>query len=78
MVIDIMTIMVTMLMADIFLKDRNNYHKPIFNLTFDYQIDDISSLSAVFYGSYGREVVEQETEVTAHSHRGRFVLTLQP
>ena len=33
---------------------RNNYHKPIFNLTFDYQIDDISSLSAVFYGSYGR------------------------
>ena len=35
-------------------EDRNNYHKPIFNLTFDYQIDDISSLSAVFYGSYGR------------------------
>ena len=33
---------------------RNNYHKPIFNLTFDYQIDDISSLSTVFYGSYGR------------------------
>ena len=23
-------------------------------MTFDYQIDDISSLSAVFYGSYGR------------------------
>ena len=34
--------------------ERNNYHKPVFNLTFDYQIDDVSSLSAVFYGSFGR------------------------
>ena len=33
---------------------RNNYHKPVFNLTFDYEIDDVSSLSSVFYGSFGR------------------------
>jgi hypothetical protein len=33
---------------------RNFYHKPVINLNWDYKISDASSLSTVFYGSFGR------------------------
>lgn len=33
---------------------RNYYHKPIANLTWDWEINDTSSLSTVIYGSLGR------------------------
>jgi hypothetical protein len=33
---------------------RNFYHKPLFNLSWDYNISSTRSLSTVLYGSYGR------------------------
>lgn len=33
---------------------RNFYHKPVMNLNWDWEINDVSSLSTVFYGSLGR------------------------
>ncbi len=33
---------------------RNFYHKPVANLNWDWKINDVSSLSTVLYGSWGR------------------------
>lgn len=33
---------------------RNYYHKPVINLNWDWKIDEVSNLSTVLYGSFGR------------------------
>ncbi len=39
---------------DIYSRGRNFYHKPVLNFSWDYQISDVTSLSTVAYGSFGR------------------------
>ena len=40
--------------GEIYPGGRNFYHKPIYNLSWDWTINDNSSLSTVLYGSHGR------------------------
>ncbi len=40
--------------GDIISERTNFYHKPVINLSWDYAINDISSLSSVVYASFGR------------------------
>lgn len=40
--------------TDVSARGRNFYHKPVLNLSWDWTIDDESSLSSVAYGSFGR------------------------
>ena len=46
--------------TDVYPGGRNIYHKPVANLTWDYTINDRTSLSTVLYGSLGRGAFASE------------------